>query len=160
MLPGIEIHVTVKDLNQPGLFLCASLLSRSKVDMSLLACLCKASQYWPNISMGLIKGVPALAYEDDSEKDSERLRMLISLTTWAIWKSGNKSSMNDQKVTTIEAGETLSNLISNLVRSSWNAARYMEGGRRLIQQSKLRSLWADKWLADLDLKIGPTIVFT
>ena len=48
----------------------------------------------------------------------------------------------------------------SLVRSSWSAARYMEGGRRLIQQSKLRSLWADKWLADLDLKIGPIIVFT
>ena len=40
---------------------------------------------WPNISMGLIMGAPALAYEDNSDKASEGLRILISLTTWAIW---------------------------------------------------------------------------
>ena len=68
--------------------------------------------------------------------------------------------MNDQEVTTIEARETLKNLISDLVRRSWNATRYMEGGRRSIRQSELWSLWADKRLADLDLKTGPTVDFT
>jgi len=101
---------------------------------------------WLNISMGLIKGIPALAYENDYTKDSERIRIIISLTTWAIWKTRNKSTMNNQEVTTIEARETLKNLITDLVRKSWNATRFMEDGRRLDRQCELWTLWADKQL--------------
>src|SRR5882757_8688665 len=92
--------------------------------------------------------------------DSERLRILISLTTWAIWKSRNKSTMNNQEITTIEARETLKNLIADLVRKSWNATKFMEEGRRLERQRELRALWADKRLTDLGLKTGPTVDFT
>jgi len=42
------------------------------------------SRTWPNISTGLIKGITALSFEDDLSKDSERLRILISMTIWAI----------------------------------------------------------------------------
>ena len=115
---------------------------------------------WLIITMGLIKGAPTLAYEHDFNKDSERLRILISLTTWAIWKSRNKSTMNNQEITTIEARETLKNLIADLVRKSWNATKFMEEGRRLERQRELRALWADKRLTDLGLKTGPTVDFT
>jgi len=96
---------------------------------------------WPNISMGLITGIPALAYENDYMKDSERIRIIISLTTWAIWKTRNKSAMNNQEVTMIKARETLKNLITDLVRKSWNATRFMEDSRRLDRQRKLWTLW-------------------
>ena len=41
---------------------------------------------WPDILIGLIRGVPAITFENDHMKDSERLRILISMTIliWAI----------------------------------------------------------------------------
>ena len=76
---------------------------------------------WPIISLGLIRGAPAIGFENDQNKDSERLRILIALSVWAIWKSRNKSSINDQVVTPYETAETLKNVITDLVRKSWNA---------------------------------------
>jgi len=35
---------------------------------------------WPLLSIGLIRGAPAVAYENDFNKDAERLRTLISMT--------------------------------------------------------------------------------
>ena len=64
------------------------------------------SRPWPNVSLGPIRGAAALSFEDDYRKDSERLRILISMTIWAIWKSRNKYSINDQDVASIETGET------------------------------------------------------
>ena len=90
------------------------------------------SRPWPNISLGLIGGAAALSFERDYRKDSERLRILISMTIWAIWKPRNKYSINDQDVASIEIGETLKELIRELVRKSRNATRLMEGGRREI----------------------------
>ena len=114
---------------------------------------------WPNVSLGLIRGAAAIPFEDYS-KDSERLRILVSVTIWAIWKSRNKNSINDQEVAAVEARETLKALISDLVRKSWNATRFMEGGRRLVRHRELRTLWADKRFADFDLKTGSTVDFT
>ena len=54
--------------------------------------------------------------------------------------------MNNQEVMMIEARETLKNLITDLVRESWNATRFMEDGRRLDRQHVLWTLWADKQL--------------
>src|SRR5258708_6099165 len=47
---------------------------------------------WPNTLLGLIRGAAAISFENDHSKDSERLRILISMTIWAIWKSRNKNS--------------------------------------------------------------------
>jgi len=44
---------------------------------------------WPNVSLGLIRGTAAISFKRDFNKDSERLRILISMTIWAIWKSRN-----------------------------------------------------------------------
>jgi len=96
---------------------------------------------WPTISMGLIRGAAALSFEYDYSKDSERLRILISMTIWAIWKSRNKNSINDQDVTTNETREALKDLIQDLIRKGWNATRFLEGSRRMIHQRALQSLW-------------------
>ena len=115
---------------------------------------------WPNISMGLIKGAPAMAFEHDNNKDSQRLKILISLTTWAIWKSRNKSTMNNEEISTIEAKETLKNLVTDLVRRSWNATKYMEKRRKVMRQNELRSLWAEDRLTNFAHKQGPIVDFT
>ena len=39
---------------------------------------------WPDMTIGLIRGVAVLAFEIDYNKDSERLPILISMTIWAI----------------------------------------------------------------------------
>ena len=46
-----------------------------------------------------------------------------------------------------------------LADKGWKATHFMEGSRRLIQQRKLRTLWADNRFADFDLKTGPTVDF-
>ena len=76
----------------------------------------------------------------------------ISLTTWVIWKSRNKSTMNNEEITTIKAEETLKHLVMDLVRRSWNTTKYMEKHRKVIRQKELRSLWADKRLTNFDHK--------
>ncbi len=106
------------------------------------------------------RGTPALSSEYGHSKDSERLRILISMTIWAIWKSRNKNAINNQDVAPNETREVMKELISDLVRKSWNATRFMEGGRRLNRQRELRSLWADKRLVDFDQKSGPTVDFS
>ena len=40
---------------------------------------------WPDISIGLIRGAAAIAFENNHTKGSEWLRILISMTIWAIW---------------------------------------------------------------------------
>jgi hypothetical protein len=113
------------------------------------------SRNWSVITTGLIKGAPAIAFENDSNKDLERLRILISMSIWAIWKSRNKNTISDQDVARQEATKTLKGLQTDLVRKSWNAMRFMDGARRAIRQRYHRKLWADKRFADLDLKQVP-----
>ena len=80
---------------------------------------------WPNISLGLIRGVAALSFENDLSKDSKRLCILISMTVWAIWKSRNKNSINNQDISQAETREALKEQISNMVRKGWNTTRFM-----------------------------------
>ena len=65
---------------------------------------------WPNITADLIRGAPALSFEHDFSKDAERLRILITVTIWAIWKSRNKSAITNQDVAPSETSEILKGL--------------------------------------------------
>ena len=92
----------------------------------------------------MIRGTASLTFGNDHSRDSERLRILISMAVWAIWKSRNEKSINDQAVAACLAKEVLKGLIKDLVRKSWNATHFMEGSRRMDCQTTLRALWADK----------------
>jgi hypothetical protein len=111
-----------------------------------------------SLSLGLIKGAAALSFEYDQNKDSERLRILISMTIWAIWKTRNKNSTNNQEVSTGEVGEEQVRLLKDLITKSWNVTRFL-GGRRKNRQRALRALWAEMRLADFDPKTGPAFDF-
>ena len=82
------------------------------------------------------------------------------MTIWVIWKSRNTNSINNQDIASNETRGELKDLLSDLVRKIWSAARFMEGGRRLIRQRELRTLRTDKWLAVFDLKTGPIVDFS
>ena len=86
---------------------------------------------YKNLETGpTFRGAATLSFENDCSrsKDSERLRILVSITIWTIWKSRHKSSINSQDVASNETTEVL---LSDRVRKSWNATRFMEGGRWL-----------------------------
>jgi len=53
---------------------------------------------WPAISLGLIRGSAVITFNNDCNSDSERLWILISMTIWAICKSRNKNTINNQDV--------------------------------------------------------------
>src|SRR5258708_21774786 len=115
------------------------------------------TRVWPNISLGLIRDAATISFENDHRKDSERLCILISMTIWAIWKSRNKNSINDQDVASCEAKETLKGLIQETIRKSWNATRFSEGSKRRITQRALLVLWTQDNFAHFDPKQDPTI---
>ncbi len=101
-----------------------------------------------------------LTFEEDFNKDSERLRILISMTIWAIWKSKIKNSINDQVVTLHETAQGLKELISDLIRKSWNTTCFMEEGMKASRRNDLKKLWADGSLTDLGCPTGPEVDFT
>ena len=102
-------------------------------------------------NQGLIRGAATITFEND------HTNILNSMIIWAIWKSRNKNTINDQDVAPGEASSTLKDLIRDLMRKSWNATCFLEGSRRTIRQRALRALWADGHLIDYDPKIGPAI---
>jgi len=115
---------------------------------------------WPNLSIGLIRGTAALKFEIDLNKDSDRIRILISIGIWAIWKSRDKTAITDQDVSPNETSETLKELIKAQVRKSWNATRFLKGKRKLAQQRTIQTLWADGKLTDFRPKSGPVADFS
>ena len=114
---------------------------------------------WPIITIGLIRGAAAISFEKDTNKDSERLRTLIPMTVWAIWKSKIKSSIYNQDVTPNETTQLLKELISDLIKKNWNATRFMEAGSKATRQRNLRKLWVVDRLTKFDPKEGPTVDF-
>jgi len=119
-----------------------------------------SNREWPIITLGLIRGSATLTYEKDFNKDSERIRILISMTIWAIWKSKIKNSINDQDVTIHETSQVLKELISDLIRNSWNATLFMAEEMKVNRQRDLQKLWADGRLTDFGHRLGPKVDFT
>jgi len=86
--------------------------------------------------------------------------MLIAMTVWAIWKSKIKISIQNQDVTPNETTQILTGLLTDQVTKSWNATRFMEEGKRVRKQRKLRKLRAEEKLTKFDPLAGPQINFT
>ena len=96
----------------------------------------------------------------DTNKDSVRLRIPISMTIWAIWKLNLKSSINNQDVSPNETPQILKELMSDLIKKSWNATRFMEEGSKATGHRALQRLWAEDRLTKFDPIKGPTVDFT
>jgi len=101
--------------------------------------------------MGLIRGSPALSFENDYNKDAERLRTLISMTRWSIWKSRNKSTILDQDVTPNETRETLKELIKD---ERDGTLHVLEEGERMTRQREIRKIWDGQEICRLRAEIG------
>ena len=64
----------------------------------------------------------------------------ITDANWAIWKSKLKSSINNQDVSPNETMQLLKELISDLIKKSWNATRFMADGSKANRQQALQRL--------------------
>jgi len=82
------------------------------------------------------------------------------MTTWVIWKSKIKNSINNQDITTQETTQTLKGQISDLVRKSWNTMHFMTEEMKANRQSDLHKLWAEGSLTNFGPKSGPIVNFT
>jgi len=82
------------------------------------------------------------------------------MTLWAIWKSRNKNTINNQDIVPNETREILKEMISNLIRNSWMVTKFMEPTKRMIRQCKLRSLWGDGSFVDFNANPYLTINFS
>jgi len=111
-------------------------------------------------TLDLMRGTSALKFEIDLNKDSDRLRILISMAIWAIWKSRNRSAILDQTTPPTETAETFKDLIQDQIRKSWNATRFLEGKRKESQRRVIKALWAEGKLTDFNHKSGPIINLT
>jgi len=107
-----------------------------------------SNKNWPPITLGMIRGSAVLTFEEDFNKDLERLQILISMTIWVIWKSKIKNSINNQVVTLHEMAQGLKELISDLIRKSWNTMHFIEEGMKASQRN------------DLGCPMGPEVNFT
>ena len=114
---------------------------------------------WPNITIGLIKGTAALTYNDFS-KDAERLRILIPMTIWAIWKSKIKNSINNQDVAPNETSGVLKGLITDLITKNWNASYFLESDKKKTRQDDIKRLWAGGRFAMFDPLSNPILDFS
>ena len=78
---------------------------------------------------------------------------------WAIWKSRNKNSINNQDVSQAEMREALKGQISNMVRKSWNAMQFLIDSKKQTRRQALWVLWAHRHFVKLDHRSNLTFDF-
>jgi hypothetical protein len=119
---------------------------------------------WPHISLGIIRGVGAITLTDNQGKpakdlSSERIRILVAMTTWAIWKVRNKHAILSQPVTPSEASNLLIELLKENLTKSWTALKFESDKAKTRKEHRLRKLWADGKLVHLETGKNPIFDF-
>lgn len=119
---------------------------------------------WPRLTIGLLKGISALALPDSQgnptkDLDSERLRLIISMTIWAIWKTRNKHKIQNLPVTPIESAKLLKTMLKDLITQSHNSMRFEPEHRRSKRTNRLKKLWKDGTIVHLDGSNAPIFDF-
>jgi ribonuclease HI len=119
-----------------------------------------SKERWPHVSMGLLRGIGAIALSDRNGKplrtsDSERLRTIISLTIWTIWKTRNTITIRGESIQKQTTQKLLKEIIKDIIIKSWNALKYDSEKRKTAQAKRLRSLWANGKIAKLEMGKPP-----
>jgi len=103
---------------------------------------------WPTLSIGALRGVGAITLSDADgnpirSHDSERLRILLCITLWAIWKSRNKLSIQNMPVAATETSNLLRLTLRELMTNSWNATHLEINEHTMTKKrTRLTSLWS------------------
>jgi hypothetical protein len=98
-------------------------------------------------------------YGKDFHINSKRLRILISLNIWTIWKTRNQISINGTNLSNTAAANSLTEIIKDIITKQWNSlVFYKETGRERRAQS-IRKLWRRLAVIPDTEKIPPTFRF-
>lgn len=122
------------------------------------------SKRWPFLSIGLLRGIGALTLSDENgkplkTKDSERLRIFITMTLWAIWKNRNNYAIQNIPVVPSEPGDLAMKMIKDLINKTWTNLRYEHSIIRSKKLEALRSLWAHDKIVKLSAGTTPSFAF-
>jgi len=101
---------------------------------------------WPQISLALVKGSPAISLSEQNadENESKRMRIIISTTTWAIWKTRNRLTISQTPIKDTDAAKLTGELLKDMITKSWNAIRTEKKSRKEKKRASLKKLWGEK----------------
>jgi len=119
---------------------------------------------WPEISIALIRGAGAITLTDNqgeprTSTDSERLRIIIANTVWAIWKTRNARTIQGELVHHEKTSELLKELIKDYITRWWNSLKFEKGKRRDKSMHRITNLWGDNDLVQLAVGESPRFGF-
>jgi hypothetical protein len=119
---------------------------------------------WPDMSIGLIRGSAALTLTDKNKKplrntDSERIRIFISMTIWAIWKARNMHTMNDSPAPPSETPKLMKTLLKDLITKSWNSTQFSPPELKKKKEERIKKLWKDGTIVTFDRGKPPNFDF-
>jgi ribonuclease HI/exonuclease III len=110
---------------------------------------------WPQTSLGLLRGIGAITLSDANGRplrtvDSERLRIIISLTMWTIWKTRNSITIKGENTEKLNNQKLLTDIMKDIISKTWNALKYETEARRASQEKMLKALWGNGKIATLE----------
>ncbi|KIM21123.1 hypothetical protein M408DRAFT_305135 [Serendipita vermifera MAFF 305830] len=98
-------------------------------------------------SIGLIRGIGALNLADEEGKplqtnDAQKLRILVTAATWAIWKARNAKSIGNQQTSRSLASQTLTEMLKDLTKKI--CGRIANRGDKISsKQRRALKLWTE-----------------
>lgn len=120
------------------------------------------------MSLGLIRGAGALALTSEKtdtalsmkrNQDAERLKILMTTTVWAIWKTRNLKTIQGVPVRKSEASRLLIELLTADITNRWNAIKFLSKKQQTRTTRKMIGLWNYEGVARLMLGQEPTFNF-
>jgi hypothetical protein len=84
-----------------------------------------SAKEWPALSVGLLRGIGAIELKDESGKplmtsDSKKLKILITASIWAIWKTRNRRSISNVHTAPEDSVKELLNILKDLSKKLAN----------------------------------------
>lgn len=119
---------------------------------------------WPQLNIGTLRGIGALTTTDEQGKPSkdmstERIRSIISITIWAIWKTRNNHAIQEKHTQTTDAKNLFIEILKENITKCWNALKFENERARSKKSIRLRKIWADGTIVNLEMGKAPTFGF-
>jgi len=85
-----------------------------------------------------------LSEQNADENESKRMRIIISTTTWAIWKTRNKLTISKTPIKDTDVAKLTGEILKDMIIKSWNTIRTDKKTRKEKKLTSLKKLWGEK----------------